>query len=186
MQRVLQIRSDIYDQFHGSSAASANGPQGDDFATYYTSMYLIQDTGEGVVFHMDSDFSSTPLRAYIEFWGVMQAILIQQDAISELHRVIVGTQLAIPPNSPWENLRNIRNVCAGHPANRSYGVPAPQRTFMGRSFGGYNRITYELWDASTQATTHPTFNLRTMIDDYDQQASQILQNVVSTMRSRWP
>jgi len=49
-----------------------------------------------------------------------------------------------------------------------------------------NRVTYEQWDASTQTRTHPTFNLRAMIDDYDQQASQILQNVLSTMRSRWP
>jgi hypothetical protein len=186
MQRVLQARSDIYNQFQGSSALSLKGPQGDDFAAYYTSMFLIQDTGEAVAQHMAGDFSGDPLRAYLEFWGVMQAIIIQQDAISELHRVLVGNQPIIQPNSVWHELRNFRNVCAGHPANRARGVPAPQRTFMARSFGSYNSVTYELWDASSQKTTHPTFNLRRMIDDYDKQASQILQDVLTTMKARWP
>jgi hypothetical protein len=186
MQRVLQVRSDVYDQFHASSAVSLKGHQGDDFATYYTSMFLIRDTGEAVAQHMACDFSANPLRAYLEFWGVMQAIFIQQDAISELHRVVVGNQPIIEPNSEWAELRNVRNVCAGHPANRAHGLPAPQRTFMGRSFGNYNRVSYELWDASTQGITHPSFILRQMIDDYDRQASQILQNVLTTMKSKWP
>jgi len=186
MQHVLQAQSSIYAQFHGSSASSVNGPQGDDFAAYYTSMYLIQDTGEAVHQHMAGDFSADPLRAYVEFWGVMQAIFIQQDAISELHRVIVGTKPTIDQNSAWARLRNVRNICAGHPASRTIGVPAPQRTFMGRSFGGYDRITYELCGANGAQPTHPTFNLRQMIDDYDKEAGQTLQSMLTAMKTRWP
>jgi hypothetical protein len=149
-------------------------------------MYLIQDTGEAVQRHMAADFSADPLRAYLEFWGVMQAIFIQQDAISELYRVVIGNKPTINPDSDWASLRTVRNICAGHPASRTIGVPAPQRTFMGRSFGRYDRITYELWDASGTNPTHPTFNLRQMIVDYDGQASQILQSVLTAMKARWP
>ncbi len=57
---------------------------------------------------------------------------------------------------------------------------------MGRSFGKYTHVTYELWDAATEKTTHPTFNLRQMIDDYDKEASQLLNIVLKTMKSKWP
>lgn len=46
MNRILNVRSAIYTQFHGSSAFSVISQRGDDFAAYYTSMYLMQDTGE--------------------------------------------------------------------------------------------------------------------------------------------
>ena len=56
---------------------------------------------------------------------------------------------------------------------------------MGRSFGNYDRIMYELWDASG-VITHPVFNLRQMIQDYDGEAAQALQNVLAAMKARWP
>ena len=128
------------------------------YAAYYTSMYLIQDTGEAILPDMHRGFSPDPMLAYIEFWGVMQAICIQQDAIFELHDAVVGTTPKIGPSSHWAILRDVRNLCAGHPANRSHKVPT-QRAFMGRNFGTYSNITYEVWDARTQQPSHPTFNL---------------------------
>lgn len=186
MNLILNVRSAIYSQFHGSSALSVLGQRDDDFAAYYTPMYLMQDTGEALQQHMTNDFSLDPWTAYLEFWGVMQAIIIQQDAIFELHRVVVGSLPLIKPSSAWSQLRDTRNVCAGHPANRAHGVPAPQRSFMGRSFGNYNHVTYEMWDAATKETTHPTFNLRKMIGEYDKEGSQILVGVLTAMKSKWP
>ena len=57
---------------------------------------------------MRVDFSTDPMRAYLQFWGVMQAIFIQQDAISELYRVIMGTKLNVLPGSHWAKLRDVR------------------------------------------------------------------------------
>jgi hypothetical protein len=186
MDKILQARLAIYDQFHKSSALKTLGPQGDRFAAYYTAMYLIQDTGESVWQHMQKDFSNDPTSAYIEFWGVMQAIVIQQDAIKELHNAVAGRSPQISQGSAWHKLRGIRALAAGHPSRRAHGVPAPQRTFMGRSFGKYNRVQYELWDAATQQTTHPIFNLRKLIDQYDSEASAILFDVLAIMKTIWP
>lgn len=189
MLNVLKKRSAIYDQFHGSSAGpdffflDANT---DVYAAYYTSMFLIQDTGQAIAHHIDRGFSTNPMDAYLEFWGVMQAIVIQQDAIKELHKAVVGCSPQIDSGSSWQRLCLIRNLCAGHPAKRTHGVPAPQRTFMGRDFGTYDCIKYELWDEDTWQTTHPTFNLRQMIGDYDREASAVLDSVLITMASKWP
>lgn len=187
--KLLDARSKIYDQFQGSSV----GPgyfflpeNADSYAAYYTSMYLIQDTGESVMVHMDKGFSPNAMSAYLEFWGVMQAISIQQDAIFELHKSVIGSNPPVHSSSSWLKLRKTRHRLAGHPAKRTHGVPGTQRAFMGRLFGNYEEIRYELWDKSTGQITHPTINLRQMIIDYDKEASTILDNVLSDMKSKWP
>jgi hypothetical protein len=181
IDKILEIRGLIYEAFH-SWRGSTRHFRGDNFARYYTSMYLIDDTGSAVWSHMREGFSPDPMRAYIEFWGVMQAIVIQQDAIRQLHEAVVCTPPIIPTDSAWKNLRKMRDLCAGHPAHRSHGVTAPQRTFMGRSFGDYNGIKLELWDAHTAKITHPVFNLRKMIEAYDLEVCAILTNVLTKMR----
>jgi hypothetical protein len=191
MMQLLSVRTGIYDQFQGSSAGKAfffRPENADAYAAYYTSMYLIQDTGEAIFVHMAKDFSADPMQAYLEFWGVMQAINIQQDAILQMHKAVVGSARKIRLGKAWRELRNVRHACAGHPASRTHGVPGggPQRTFMGRSFGNYNVIRYELWDAITEKSRYPVINLRQMINDYDAEASAVLNDVLSTMKSKWP
>jgi hypothetical protein len=145
-------------------------------------MSLIQDTGEAVWDHMQAGFSQDPMRAYIEFWGVMQAIVIQQDAIGELHDAIVGKPPTVPSQSEWKKLRDTRNLCAGHPANHGHGRSPRKRTYMGRSFGDYECIRCITVDDSSGESTVPHFNLCKMIEDYDLEASAILSDVLTKMR----
>ena len=149
-------------------------------------MYLIADTGEAIFVHMDKGFSKEPMVSYLEFWGVMQAIFIQQDAILEIYKAVIGNTPDIRSESPWGKLRQKRNLCAGHPVNKSDRKSGIKRTFMGRSFGDYESIRYELWDANEKKMSHETFNLRQMINDYDVQASDILNQLLSTMKANWP
>ena len=100
MDKILDVRTRIYDQFHGSNAGSDCFLKEDhaaeyaaEYAAYYTAMYLIADTGESIDTHMKRGFSCDPHMAYIEFWGVLQANFIQQDAIKELYESVVGSKL---------------------------------------------------------------------------------------------
>lgn len=190
MDKILAVRSNIYDQFHGSNA----GPEHffkhehrEAYAAYYTAMYLINNTGESVLTHMERGFSSDPLLAYIEFWGVMQAVFIQQDAIKEIYEAVIGSRLQVAKQSGWWKVREIRNLCAGHPAKRTIGVPATQRTFMGRCFGDYHQIRYELFDARVPLQpSHRTFNLSAMIRAYDAEGAQALSDVLCALATKWP
>jgi hypothetical protein len=57
---------------------------------------------------------------------------------------------------------------------------------MGRSLGDYNRIQYELWDARTpNQPSHPEFNLRAMIEQYDVEGARMLEVVLDAMNARW-
>lgn len=200
MERLLEARDAIYAQFHASSAGRAHfflDENAEDYAAYYTAMYLIQDTGEAVYMHAKQGFAASSMAAYIEFWGVMQAIQIQQDAIGELYGAIVGRKARPTAGPGWKTLRNFRNLVAGHPANRSHGVSATQRAFMGRHRHSYEHLTYEVFDATAARTappaagplrgiSHPVVDLRQKITDYESEAVSILGTVLSSMRARWP
>jgi hypothetical protein len=186
MNAVMSVHQQIADHWHSQNPRVGTLFANDDaFAAFYTSKYLIQDTAEAVWAHMRKGFSSDPMTAYVEFWGIMQALIIQQDAICELHESVCGAKPTLTAPSPWHELRDLRNRCAGHPAART-ARGGTLRSFMGRSFGPYERITYEQYDSAASTRTHPTFNLRAHIGSYDAQAAGVLSVVLAEMRRKSP
>ncbi len=147
-------------------------------------MYLLRDTTDSLDDHRSRGFSSNPLVAYLEFWGVMQAINIQQDAICELHKVVSGASLHTGNFNAWKQLRELRHLCAGHPAHKSHGGPLT-RTFMGRKFGDYRSFKYEIWEKGL-GIKHPNVALGNLLDSYILEAETALQGVLSDMRVKWP
>ena len=185
MDLVIKAHSELAEYWNGITRIGSVFASGDDFAAFYTSKYLIQDTGEAVWSHMRAGFSRNPMVAYIEFWGVMQALFIQQDAICEIHRAIFGKVPNLPKPSAWHDLRDLRNRSAGHPAKKD-GKKGTLRSFMGRMPIYYERIVYEQYDSASRKITHPNIDLRAMIRSYDAQAADILSAVLSEVKLKWP
>lgn len=189
MLRVANRREEIYNYFQ-QSAGCTNfffaAAQEKRYAAYYTSMYLLQDTTESLMTHRAKGFSSDPLIAYIEFWGVMQALFIQQDSISELYMAVTGGPLQTGKLASWQSLRTVRNICAGHPAKKDRPGSSPiSRTFMGRRFGGYSAFTYEQW-SSRDGRSNQTVQLGALIDSYADEAEVQLATVLQSMKEQWP
>ncbi|MCI5190993.1 MAG: hypothetical protein D3905_14645 [Candidatus Electrothrix sp. AS4_5] len=199
MEKIGELQEDIYNFFHGNEACKNffyDAAQEERYAAYYTSMYLLQDTTESLFVHRKKGFSDDAHQAYIEFWGVMQAIIIQQDSIYELHKAVKGNKLKTKSLTSWRKLRFFRNTCAGHPAKRDRPSSKPLvRTFMGRNFGGYSSITYEKWEESKPkdlsslrlgSVSHPRVALGDLIDAYEKEAVNIIENILKFMKRTWP
>lgn len=188
MDGIARVREDIYNFFHASNSASQVYfyARDSEYAAYYTSMYLLQDATESLHAHRQRGFSPDPFLAYIEFWGVMQAIIIQQDAIAELYKVIVGRDLNARGRNlaAWIEIRELRNVCAGHPAKQGRSGQNVVRSFMGRTFGNYAQLSYERWEDG--AITHPTVQFGRILDAYALEAERELHDILEAMKSRWP
>jgi hypothetical protein len=188
MIEILNRRQEIYEYFHNKEHCQNfffDSAQKERFAAYYTSMYLLQDTAESLFSHREKGFSSNPFEAYIEFWGVMQALIIQQDAISELFEAITGAKLSTGKLSSWQALRVLRHTCAGHPAKKDHPKNSPiKRTFMGRNFGTYSMITYEEWQAG-RGISHPTIRYGDLVDEYTKEAESCLLEALSSMKQQW-
>lgn len=116
----------------------------------------------------------------------MQAVIIQQDGISGLTRVIAGNKIDLQNLPAWSRVLALRNMCAGHPARRDLPRTTPlTRSFMGRMFGGYDSFEYEQWEQGT-GTTYPQGKLGALLDEYAVEAEVKLADVLSAMRTRWP
>lgn len=111
MDRLLGLRREVYDHFHASTIRDdlflAPGNR-DRFAQYETAMLLMQDTAEALWSHRRRDFSASAMTAYIEVWGVMQAVVIQQDALLELAAALGAPKPASGP--AWDTIRDFRNL----------------------------------------------------------------------------
>ena len=192
MDRLLRARSAIYDHFHASGIREAyflQPGQRDRFAQYETAMLLLQDTGEALWTHRRRGFSPSAMMAYIEFWGVVQAVIIQQDALVELAASVGAPE--VPAAAAWREIRDFRNLLVGHPANKSsgpkvLGARSPMRSFMGRQEKTYSDLTYELWDGGAQKVSHPRVDLGNMIDAYEAEASDHLEVILAHIRREWP
>src|SRR5262245_546985 len=115
VQRIAAVRTAIYDHFQSSHACSAHffAPENEEqYVGYYNSMYLLQDSTESLLAHRQAGFSAEPLSAYLEFWGIMQALIIQQDALCELYEVVLSSRANTVALAAWNELRELRNLCA--------------------------------------------------------------------------
>jgi len=199
MENFAKIREQIYNYFHGNEACQNfffDEAQEERYAAYYTSMYLLQDTTESIFVHRKKGFSNDPHKAYIEFWGIMQAIIIQQDSICELHEAVTGSKLDTKSLVSWQALRTLRNTCAGHPAKKDRPKSKPlTRTFMGRNFGGYSLLTYEKWEKPKSKSpsrsplaniSHLQVELGNLMDAYEKEATKFISEILKFMESKWP
>ena len=80
---------------------------------------MIEDTAEAVLSHREHGFTDDVYRRYIEYYGVLQAVYMQQDAIEALFALFMKPDkidYTVLPN--WQTLRDLRNSTVGHPVGR--------------------------------------------------------------------
>lgn len=185
MHRISEKRTRIYDHFDNSVSCQKYffaQSRSDLYTKYYTAMYLIQDTTEGLTSHINRGFNNDPQLAYIEMWGVMQAITIQQDSISTLYRIVTNNTLTPRKNSNWIKIRRLRNQCSGHPLDQN----GRYRSFFGREKISYENLRYERKDKRQPEPEFININYAQLISDYANEATSFLNTIVETLGRRWP
>ena len=199
MERIIEARTAIYDFFETCKSCQDylfDPANEDEFHTYNTSMYLLQDTSEAIFAHREKGFSNDPLQSYIEFWGVMQAVFIQQDSLGELYEVICREKLQWGGFHFWSEIRGMRNMLAGHSSKNDHppkhGV---RRSFIGRKSIKYGGVRFETYtesglkagefNADSGITTTGVFNLGNFIYRYAGEAEGVLKTILSRMEKRW-
>lgn len=191
MDKVAQRRECIYNYFHSNHACQKyffDASRREQYVAYYNSMYLLQHSTESLSAHRRRDFSKDSHLAYLEFLGVLQAAIIQQDSIKEIYEVIVGQRLDVKAKNlaAWSQVRELRDICAGHPAKKDKPRGAPvRRTFMPLHFGSYDEIWHEQGEQGV-GTTHPRVRFGALLDAYAEEVERLLSEILARMKERWP
>ncbi|WP_321301026.1 hypothetical protein [uncultured Sphaerochaeta sp.] len=77
-----------------------------------SSQYVLGDTLQAIQGYLDSDYPTSIGLRYLNIYGILQALFIQQDAIKNLGEALTYT---IKENSDFKEIREIRNASIGHP-----------------------------------------------------------------------
>ena len=89
--------------------------QANDFRLVCSAMDMIDDTIMALTSYIDHDQQDQG-QAYLEIFGVLQAMAVQQDAVRKLHRVVTGTCPDLEATYPdVKEIRDIRVRVVGHP-----------------------------------------------------------------------
>ena len=139
---------------------------------------------------------TTRTLAYIEFWGIMQAVIIHQDSLKELYQVICREELETGKFPFWGEIRAMRNMLSGHPAKQgSKNKGGVRRSFMGRRRIKYTGVHFEQYTESgfkvgkiktdSGITKTAVFNLGNFITRYAGEAEGVLKTILSRMEKRW-
>lgn len=170
MESVLIVREKIYDHIqdgavcHWMERATHN-----EYITYCVAKDTIQDTAETLLTHRQRGFSGDMYARYFEYYGILQAIYMQQDAIRALYSLFVGAAADVSGKPSWNRLRSLRNDTAGHPVGR--------RRFLNRNAIGYDRVNYSWWLEGERFPKSEDVPLASLLDSYAAEAADLLARV---------
>jgi hypothetical protein len=144
----------------------------------------LQDTAEVLWVHRRQGFNEDPHLAHLEFWGVLQAAFIQQDAISELHYSLTGNREFgnNEKSAAWSEIRDLRNLAVGHPTRRGQGIKPKTRCVSGQAKKSYDRIPLQVSEGANVQTQ--TVDLGSLLDKYDEDAAQIMECLYSKLETQ--
>lgn len=141
----------------------------------------IQDTADALDTHREQEFSKSASNAYLEFWGIMQAVFIQQDAILELQYSLTGERTlprkCVAPK--WHEIRDLRNLSVGHPTKKGGKTVPRARCVTGRQSKSYNCIPLTIY--SHGDVMSKDLNLGKLLEEYDTEASLLLDDLYSVL-----
>jgi hypothetical protein len=170
MEAVLKVREKIYDHIqNGAVCHWMDRATHDQYVTYCVSKDTIQDTAETLYTHRQRGFTENMYAKYFEYYGILQAVYLQQDAIWALHRLFLGAEPDISAKPNWKRIRDLRNDTAGHPVGR--------RRFLNRNAIGYERVNYSWWLEGDRYPKSEDVPLASLLDGYANEATAILTDV---------
>lgn len=170
METVLHILERIYDHIQNTASCPwLTRSTHAEYIAYCISMDTIQDTAETLITHRRHGFSLNMYAKYFEYYGILQAVYIQQDAIGELYRLFFGTSQDRKNAPNWNRMRDLRNDTAGHPVGR--------RRFLNRNAVGYDKVTYSWWSEGDRFPKSEDVPLGSLLDGYALEAAAVMQNI---------
>jgi len=189
MQLILFEREMLSATWHSRAsgwecAKDFTFPSHDQCLAFCAAKDWIQDTAESIIRHREVGFSEDPSSSYLEFWGVLQATFILQDAIHEMRYALVGeTSLPVDvrrSSIAWLRLRELRNDAVGHPTKRG-GAPV-KRCVTGRQPKSYESITLTFYQGGS--VWNENLRLGQLLDELDVEASKVIRGLHNQLKKQ--
>jgi len=77
------------------------------------------DTCQALEYYEDYGLGDEYGEKYLKLYGLLQAIVLQQNSISQIHQIFLGIKLSPKSKSAWTKIRDLRNLTVGHPLEKN-------------------------------------------------------------------
>ena len=188
MLRIAKLSAEIRNVVNSRPGVSDELIRDGDVWNRLTSaMDLLDDTALGLLEFETKAFGGKGSgEAYLRFYGTMQAMTLQQDAISTIHEAIFAAKLDSKLMEAWSDLRRFRNLASGHPLDkRGKDEAGKLRTFVARASIAPDSILVISVEEKTGAARSERFPLRQRYDSYKNEAINVLCCIRQRQESRW-
>jgi len=142
-----------------------------------SAMDVIEDTGMAIRAYSSGEETRDKGKLYLETYGVLQALVVQQDAVFDLCAV-VGSSRAKGAFPGLTNVRTARVSVAGHPTKRQRDGDGPYHLVQ-MSLG---RNSFELVSVSSGSPKFKHVSMRDLIRDQEAALGKILTGVIDDLR----
>jgi hypothetical protein len=117
---------------------------------------------------------------YLRLYGFLQAVFLQQDAISMLCKLFLGSWTEPGALSAWEELRSLRNLTVGHPIERGKGDHI-RRSFVTQISLENDGFDYQVWHKNTSTFSFERAELNTLLMEYAEEAARSLEGLLPVL-----
>jgi hypothetical protein len=143
------------------------------------SMDTLEDTQLALEYYEKSKGGGSDGSKYLRLYGLLQATFLHQDAIIYLYKAFKGQFNKTKYNlSAWKRIRDLRNLTVSHPIDKN----GSKRCYISRVTINKQGFQYMIWDKNKKKDEFAVANLKQMIDEYNKEASKILQDVLSSLK----
>jgi hypothetical protein len=142
-------------------------------------MDYLEDTCLALLNYEERGLGNKEEEKYLRLYGFFQAVFLQQDVIRYLYKEFVGRELKYSRPSGWNQIRELRNLTAGHPIN----CEGLKNAFVHRVSISDRGFNYEVWNNKTGKFTFEEVNLLKLYGHYRINARRLLADVLREIRS---
>lgn len=181
MNKILEAHGQIYDHIQDfSSCGWHECCSRIDFERYCVAKDTVQDTAEAVMSHRAKGFTDNVYLRYVEYYGVLQAIYMQQDAIQALFELFMAPDRINYSGLPnWQTLRDLRNDTVGHPVGKLKR--------LNRNQIAYDCVNYQWFTKDKQSSfKSENIDLGAVLDGYNCEAGGVLQSIWTRLEAECP
>lgn len=187
MRRISDLEQKIRDYVNNANLLDRyfdNRPD-DDWMALCVSMDTLGDTCQALEYYENNGLGDEYGEKYLKLYGLLQAIVLQQNSISQIHQIFLGIKLSHKPNSAWTKIRDLRNLTVGHPLEKKHKKSEIKRCFISRVTIQNNGFQLMIWNKKHEQKDFPKVKLETLYEEYKTDAVEYLNNICKAQIIKW-
>lgn len=158
----------------------------DDWYTLTVALDTLGDSCSALIYFENEGIGTSTGEKYLRLYGVLQAIILQQDAINHLYRLFTENKLTIEDTSAWAKIREVRNMATGHPiGKKGKSEEGLLRIFLSQRSITSTGFTLMICEEKTGKTRHQKIDLKTLYEAYKLEALLYLSAIETALIDKW-